>query len=104
PASDRNSRASDDRHDREGLARIAGEQEESDGGDGRQQTQREQLLCQLCSPFGRGSIRSGSATCSPPAAIGACASVSIALDARDNARSVSSNFFVAFSRWRPSWS
>ncbi len=98
PAGDGDGRATDDRRDREELARIAGQQQENDGGDRRQGTQCEQLLGQLSSTFGRGSIRRGSATCSPPAAIGACASVSIALDARDSARSVSSNFFVAFSR------
>lgn len=97
-ARDRERRPEDDAGDGEGLYRIAGEQEKDDSRRSRERAECEQLLDQLSSTFDRGSIRSGSATCSPPAAIGACANVSIALEARDNARSVSSNFFVAFSR------
>src|SRR6266550_6087464 len=103
-ARDGNGGAAHDGGDREGLGRIAGQQHEHHGGDRRQSAQREERPRQLSSTLERGSIRRGRATCSPPAAIGACASVSIALEARESARSVSSNFFVAFSRWRPSWS
>ena len=88
--------------DREGLGRIAGQQHEHHSGDRCESAQREERPRQLSSTLERGSMRRGRATCSPPAAIGACASVSIALEARESARSVSSNFFVAFSRWRPS--
>ena len=97
-ACDRDGPTPDDRGDRERLTWIAGQQQEHDGGESRQSAQWQQLLAQLSSTFERGSIRNGSATCSPPAAIGACASVSIALEALERARSVSSNFFVAFSR------
>jgi hypothetical protein len=102
PACDGDRRANHDRRDRERFARIAGQQEQEDRGYRRQGTHGEQWLGQLSSILGRGSMRSGSATCSPPAAIGACARVSMALEARESARSVSSNFLVAFSRWRPS--
>ena len=91
-------RSDNNRGDRERVGRIAAQDQEDHGGERRHGTESEQRLRQRSSVSPCGSMRSGSATCSLPAAIGACASVSIALEARDSARSVSSNFFVAFSR------
>ena len=97
-AGDRDCRATDHSGDGERLGGIAREYDENHGEDRGQSDEPQDLFCQRSSVSPRESIRRGRATCSLPAAIGACASVSIALEARDSARSVSSNFFVAFSR------